>query len=122
MGQRWIEATTVMNAQAIDAGSTSYSNVLAALNMVGAYGAMHITVTATGVLTITQQASLDGANWLDPTNGTMVAVGATYAATYKVLTQYITFTPLVAPYIRFKATPDVSVTMSLKYVAQGEKE
>jgi len=122
MGQRWIEAITVMNAQAIAAGSTGYSSAIAALNMVGAYGAMHITVTATGVMTITQQASLDGATWLDPTNGTMIAAGLAYAATYKVLTQYITFTPLVAPYIRFKVEPDVSVTMSLKYVAQGEKE
>ena len=122
MGQRWLDTVTVMNAQAIAAGSTGYSNALAAFNIVGTYGGLHITTTATGGLTITQQCSLDGATWLDPTNAT-AAVGAILNAVAAVLTRFVQFTPVVAPYIRFKVVPGSTQTgVTLKYVTQGEKE
>jgi hypothetical protein len=122
MSQVWTDKKTVMNAQVINAGSTGYSNMFEMGNLRGIYGGLHITWTATGSLTITQQTSIDGISWLDPTNATVVAVGAICAAVFTALTMYIPFTPVVSPYLRFKAVPGASVTMSLNYVLQGEKE
>lgn len=121
MGQRWIDATTVLPATAIDAGSTSYSVALGALNIIGAYGGLEITTTATGTMTITQQVSTDGQTWLDPTNATLTSVGAVYNSVFKVLNQYIQFTPVVAPYLRFKVVPTQANTVTLKYINQGER-
>jgi len=121
MGQRWMDATTVLGATAIDAGSTSYSVALGALNAIGSYGALQITSTATGGIVITQQVSVDGATWIDPTNATMAAAGAVYNSVATVLNMYIPFTPVVAPYIRFKVVPVQTNTITLKYVNQGER-
>ena len=121
MGQRWMEAAAIMPATAIDPGSTSYSVSLGSLNLVGTYAGLYILTSATGTMTITQQVSIDGATWIDPTNSTLTAVGAVYNALSLLTTRYIQFTPILAPYVRMKVVPTEANTVTLKLVTQGER-
>ena len=118
----WAEIDSVMTAQAIDAGSTSYSTVIGQLNQSG-FAAVQLTSTATGTFTITQQASIDGANFYNPIDQNGVGIGSVLssASALVVLTSYIQFSPVLAPYVRLSVVPTQANTVTLKYITQGDK-
>jgi len=123
MGQRGIITNAVMTSQAIAVGSTSYSSAINSLNLVGAYGGLLVTTTATGTLLIKQQTSLDGITWYDPVSATLTTAGVIYQQLFTAHPIYIQFTPVVSPYLRFSVNAVVTTqTISLSYVSQGERE
>ena len=123
MGQRWQESKVVLTNQSIDPGSTAYSLVLAAFNMSNSGDDMQLPVLfqiaagVTGAFTITEQCSLDGVNFFNPTNATSVAQGIVLQGNLIATAAYLTYTPVSAPYIRFKvvSTPAATVSMSVLY-------
>lgn len=123
MGQRGIIVDRIMAAQAIDAGSTSYTSAINSNNLVGTYAGILVGTNATGTLLIKQQCSLDGITFYDPTNATSVAVGTIYQSLFTVTTsKYIQFTPVIAPYIRFSVNAVVAAqTITVDYLSQGER-
>jgi hypothetical protein len=80
--------------------------------------ALWISSTA-GSITITQQVSLDGKTWLDPVDNAGNSLGSVYSALTVTTGKYIVFTPVMAPYIRFKLVENdlatSTVVMKLLY-------
>ena len=117
---RWMETVTVYNAAEIGGGTTTYSTAIATNNLLPDYAALHIKLSATATLTITQQCSVDGQDWQEPTSATNVA---TYIATgiIRATGAYIPFVPVIAPYIRLKldANPTVT-TATIKAILSGD--
>ena len=117
---RWMETVTVYNAAEIGGATTCYSTAIVTNNLIPDYAALHIKLSATATLTITQQCSIDGQDWQEPTSATNVA---TYIATgiIRATGTYIPFVPAIAPYIRLKldANPTVT-TATIKLVSSGD--
>ena len=122
---RWIDTDDakilVMNATGIDAGSTAYSTVVGQFNQVG-YAAILLTSTATGTFSISMQASIDSTNFYDPVDSGGSGAGAVLATvTFTSLTNYIMFSPPIAPYSRLKVIPTEDNTVTIRYLTQGDK-
>lgn len=122
MGQRWIETKTVY-AQELGGGTAAYTSAINSFNLVPDYAALYIQLGAvTAVLTVTQQVSLDGAFWQDPTNSTSVATGSILTGLTNATGAYIPFTPLIAPYIRLKLAATITVpTCTMKVIFAGDR-
>ena len=102
--------TKVMDNVTVGAGS---SNVSSSVRVKRAsfdrnFG---ILVSANDTVTITQQCSIDDSNWYDPYLSNTSQTGQVATADAK----YVTFSPIVAPYIRFNvsATNSTNVTLEL---------
>jgi hypothetical protein len=63
--------------------------------------ALYLVSTA-GQITISQQVSLDGEAWYDPEDSNGAALGVVVTNQPVTTGKYIVFTPVMAPYIRFK--------------------
>jgi len=74
-----------------------------------------------GTATITQQCSFDNINWYDPIAAAGTALGAVCTAT-AASTVYISFTPVLAPFVRFKVdeTNVAILTYSLTLIFREE--
>lgn len=117
---RWMDTKTVYDALEIGGATTCYSSVITSQNLVADYAALHIKLSATATLTITQQCSVDGQDWQEPTTATNVA---TYIATgiIRATGTYIPFVPSIAPYIRLKLDAALTVTTAtIKLVTSGD--
>lgn len=126
MGQRWQEPKTLLSAQAIDPGSTAYSVAIGAFNMmIGAddfsVPILFQTTGATGAFTITQQVSLDGSNFFDPTNATSVLQGTVLQGNTTLTSNWLVYTAIPAPYIRYKVVSTPAATVTLKAVVTGDR-
>jgi hypothetical protein len=119
-----MDVATVFSSQELGGGTTAYSNYITSKNLIPDYAAIQLTVSATGALTVTQQLSLDGANWQDPTDATSAVVsgGTILQGVYRgALTGWIPFTPLLAPYTRLKlAATSTIATVQVKLITSGD--
>ena len=107
----------LMNAQALDKAATGYSSSL--IFDVAAGDATVLLSSTAGSITVTQQASIDNITWYDPVNTSGVAVGAVAAAFTVSTGTYISYTVVLAPYIRFKVVEGnvaaTAITLNLIY-------
>ncbi len=75
-------------------------------------------VSSAGSITVTQQVSTNNVDWNDAVNAANSGLGAV-AATMTVGTRYVQYTPIMAPYIRYKVveggTAATAVTLTLIY-------
>jgi len=121
---RWMETKTIFASQELGGGTAAYSSSIATNNLIPDYAALQLEVSATGTLTITQQCSVDGTNWQDPTTSTSVAVSSAtiLQGVYRGgLIGYIPFTPVIAPYIRLKlAATSTITTVACKLILEGD--
>ena len=71
------------------------------------YAGMMVTIAVAGAtgITITQQCSVDGTHWYDPVDPDDTAMGEVTTAA-AATTKYVQFSPVLAPYIRFKIVED----------------
>lgn len=120
MGQRWTEASTILATTLIDAGSASYSAVIAAFNSLQS-ASIEMTISTASMVVITQQCSMDGITWNDPVNATLTAAGAVYNALNAASPVFVAFTPIVSPYLRLKVVPAAKTDISLKCAVQGDR-
>ena len=79
-------------------------------------------VSTAGSITVTQQVSNNNVDWYDPVNGAGSAVGAVAAALTVTTGKWVTFTPVVSRYTRFKIVEgNVAATVvSILYMCQEE--
>lgn len=60
-----------------------------------------LITSSAGSITVTQQCSVDNDNWYDPVDEDGTAIGAVVSS-MTVGTKYIQFSPVMAPFSRFK--------------------
>jgi len=115
MGRSIISKEVLMDAVEVSNG-TKYSNSRAFDDCDGT-ACLKIISTA-GSITVTQQCSVDDSTWYDPENadGDTGAVEDTITVTTG---RYLSFTPVLAPFVRFKVVEDgtaaTNVTLELIY-------
>lgn len=77
-----------------------------------------LIASTAGSITVTQQCSLDNTNWYDPETASGAA-GAVEDTITVTTGRYLSFTPVLAPFIRFKIVEANSaatkVTLTLAY-------
>jgi hypothetical protein len=119
MGRSIVSKEVLMNAVVVAASDTHYSNSRKFHDCDGT-ATLKIISTA-GDITVTQQCSLDNSNWYDPTNEAG-AIGAVENAITVTTGRYLSFTPVMCDYIRFKVvqgsggvTASTTVTLELSY-------
>ena len=75
-------------------------------------------ISTAGNITVTQQCSIDNSTWYDPETATGAA-GAVENAITVTTGRYLSFTPVMCPYIRFKIVEAnvaaTAVTLELSY-------
>ena len=81
-----------------------------------------VTGSSTSSLAVTQQCSLDNVNWYDPVDATATATGAVATAQAVTTGLYISYSPVLTPYIRFKGvqTNNITGTMTLTLIFREE--
>lgn len=95
-----ITRTILANAKAIAQNATGYSDSIDCKFSQG--DAAVLVKTVTGTCTITQQCSHDNVNWYDAVSSAGAALGAVCTALAATTGTYIAYTPVLAPYIRYK--------------------
>jgi hypothetical protein len=92
--------TPLATLKAIAQAGTGYSD---SMNFSRCTGDVAVFIkTVTGTCTISQQCSLDGDNWYDPVSAAAAALGVVCTAVAATTGTYIVYTPVLAPFIRFK--------------------
>lgn len=106
-----LTAATVANAATIF--SSTYSSEYAS-----GFSAVLVNLAGTSPsVTITQQTSIAGTTWHDPVNAAGSALGAVLTAgTGTAIGIYVQFSPVVAPYSRFKIVAAADSTVSITVV------
>lgn len=99
MGRSMISKEVLMNAVTVAKNGTGYSNSRCFDDCDGT--ATVKLISTAGSITITQQCSIDDVNWYDPETAAGAA-GAVEATVTVTTGKYISYTPVLAPFIRFK--------------------
>jgi hypothetical protein len=111
----------VSKAQAVAQNATGYSSSVDFRGCVG--NAAMVIISTAGSITVTQQCSWDNITFYDPTDASGTAVGSVKAAQTVTTGIYIAFTPVLAPYARFKIVEGNSaataVTLRFMWRAEG---
>ena len=110
----------LMTAEALAQADTHYTSSTDFDNCTGYVSLLVVAASAgAATITITQQCSLDGENWYDPVGPTGAAIGTVATALAVTTGTYITYSPVVAPYARFKVvegnTAAVTVTITVTF-------
>ena len=118
MSHSYISSEVLMSATELDAAETAYSNSRKFHDCTGTACCL-IVVTGDGQVTITQQCSLDGTTFYDPETAS-AAAGAVEDTITATAGRYLSYTPVLAPYIRFKVvetgeTSAATVSITLLY-------
>jgi hypothetical protein len=116
MSHSYISSEVLLNASELEAADTHYSNSRVFHDCTGTACCL-IVVTGDGTVTITQQCSTDNVTWYDPETAS-AAAGAVEDSITATAGRYLSFTPVLCPYIRFKvvetgeaSTATVSITL-----------
>jgi len=118
MSKSIVSKEKLMDAVTVAADDTHYSNSRRFHDCDGT-ACLLIVVTGDGTLTVTQQCSTNDSTWYDPetASGAAGAVEDTIVATTG---RYLSFTPVLCDYIRFKVVETVQtdaavVNLTLAY-------
>ncbi len=118
MSKSIINKQVLMNGITVAKAGTSYST---ARRFWDCDGSVAVLIASTaGSIAISQQCSLDGDSWYDPiASGAAVGIVGTGITVTTGL--YITYTPVLTDYIRFKVVEaniaETIVTLTLVYLA-----
>jgi len=118
MSKSIVNKQVLMNAITVAKKGTAYSTVRRFWDCDGSVALL--VISTAGSIAISQQCSLDGDSWYDPiASGAAVGIVGTGITVTTGL--YITYTPVLTDYVRFKVVEaDVAetiVTMTLVYLA-----
>ena len=110
MSVRQIAAQKLMDKAAVTQAGTSYSDVMVFERCTGIATVKLIATSAgSATITISQQCSLNydsnypaRATWYDPIDASAVALGVVGTAVAMTAGKYISYNPILTPYIRFK--------------------
>ena len=81
-----------------------------------------VTATSTSSLAITQQCSIDNVNWYDPVDSGGTATGALVSSQVVTTGKYVSYSPVLTLFIRFKAiqTNNVTGTITMTLIFREE--
>jgi hypothetical protein len=108
----------VMNDVAVAVNVSNYSDSIRMKRASWYDQTAGLLVTTNGTVVVSQQCSLDGSTWYAPrlSNGTVTDSIATPDST-----RYVQFTPVIAPFIRFKVLGNsTSSNVSLNFISSEE--
>ncbi len=121
MSRSMVSKEVLMNAVVVAQNDTHYSNSRKFHDCDGTATLKIISAGTDSNITVTQQCSVDNVTWYDPTNESG-AIGAVENAITATLGRYLSFTPVLCDYIRFKvvqgavgAAVTATVTLELSY-------
>lgn len=100
MSHSYISSEVLMNATEVGADATGYSNSRVFHDCTGTACCL-IVVTGDGTVTVTQQCSNDNTTFYDPETSS-AAAGAVEDSITVTAGRYLSFTPVLCKYIRFK--------------------
>jgi hypothetical protein len=106
-----IARTTLADGQVILTSATGYTNSVDFSRCAGE--AAVLIKTLLGGCSITQQCSYDNVNWFDPVDAAGGALGVVIASIAATTGKYITYTPVLTPFIRFVVIEDGSNDLTL---------
>ena len=120
MSRRGLQLFIGAKVKAVGQAATVYSDAQPFHKCVGT-AAIHLISTA-GSVTITQQVSYDGTNFFDPVDAAGSAVGSVGAAITVTTGKWISYSPVFAPYIRYKIVEQNSAptVVTLRSIYQEE--
>lgn len=101
-----IRQEQLMTAEAVAQADTHYTSSIDFERCNG--NATLLIVSTAGSITVTQQCSLDNSTWYDAVNTSGTAVGAVASALTVTTGTYVVYSPVLAPYIRFKVVENNS--------------
>ena len=117
MGRSMVSKELLMDSVAMARHDTHYSNSRKFDDCDGT-AIVKFTKVSAGSITITQQCSLDNENWYNPETASGAA-GAVEASMTGAADKYISYTPVLCSFIRFKLheedTAATTVTLELIY-------
>jgi hypothetical protein len=117
MSRSIVSKEVLMNAVAISRNDTGHYSSSKKFHDCDGTACLKVISTA-GSITVTQQCSLDNVTWYDPENAAG-AVGAVENAITVTTGRYLSFTPVLCDWIRFKVVEAnvaaTSVTLELSY-------
>ncbi len=119
MSRSMISKEKLMNVVTIAASGTAYSNARRFHDCDGT--ACLLIVSTAGSITVTQQCSNDKVTWYDPETNS-AAVGAVEDGVTVTTGRYLSYTPVLCDWIRFKvvATSAAETNVSLTLVYRVE--
>jgi hypothetical protein len=111
-----LTSSRILTAKAIILNGTANSTSIASKNAHFTNAALLATLGNNSNVTIIQQSSLDNSIWYTPilTNGTAIGTVATNLNT----SSYITFTPIISPYIRLQVFANSNSTVTLDLLTE----
>jgi len=82
-----------------------------------------LIISTAGQIDVTQQCSLDNVTWYNPVNASAAAVGVVISNLTVTTGTYISYTVVLAPFIRFKIVEDnvAETTVTLKLIYRKEQ-
>ena len=94
--------------------STVYSDSAKFRSTTG-FSCVRVVVASAGspTVTITQQCSTNNIDWFDPVDTADTALNAVTVFTTTTGSKYVQFSPVMAPYIRFKIVESASVACTV---------
>lgn len=115
-----IAVELLANAKAVTQNTSAYSDSMDFSRCAG--DAVVLVKTLLGTTTISQQVSTDNVNFYDPVNAAGTALGAVCTALAATTGTYISYTCVMAPYIRFKITETnvAALTITLRLAFREE--
>jgi len=128
MSARIIGREILMDAVSVSQAATAYSSVM---NFERCTGTVAVNLISTaGSITVTQQCSFDytdvnpsGAHWFDPVDAAGTATGTVATACTVTTGKYITYSPVMTKFIRYKVVEQNSAAtvVTLKLIFQEER-
>jgi hypothetical protein len=97
----------LISSVTVGQAATAYSDIVSFDQISDAGNAVVLITTSAGSVTVTQQCSPNKLDWYDAENASGSAIGAVVTA-MTVGTKYISYSPVLARYIRFKVVENNS--------------
>ncbi len=115
-----LAAEILSSAQSIGKAATGYSNSVDFSRCQG--DASVFIISTAGSITVTQQCSMDNVTFYDPVNSSGTALGGVATALTVTTGTWVSYTPVMAPYIRFKIVEgnSAATVVTLKLVFREE--
>jgi hypothetical protein len=115
-----IKTVGLMAAKDVDKSGTIYSDSVDTKQASGPVGALLISTA--GAISVNQEASKDNITFYDPINNQAAAQGVVCTGMTVTTGTWVTFTPVVTPYTRFKVveTGTAASKVSITYIIQEE--
>lgn len=120
MSRRGLQLVIGDNLKDVAQAATIYTKVQPFHKCVGT-ASVHLISTA-GSITITQQVSYDGTNFFDPVDAAGSAIGAVCAAVTVTAGKWISYSPVFAPYIRYKIVEQNSAATIITLMSIYQEE